>query len=95
MDLIFPTWMDFLDLIIYNNFGYYSDSESIFHLRQQCMYILHIIALDTEFYDLGGMEQISEFSYFDIKFRVLIINKILMKYFFLFIPFYRRVPVYK
>ena len=59
MDLAVPTWMDFLDKCIFDLFGYYRTGTSLFHLRQQCMYILHIIVMEPTFYNCGGMKLVS------------------------------------
>jgi hypothetical protein len=59
MDLTVPTWMDFLDKCIFDLFGYYRTGTSLFHLRQQCMYILHIIVMEPTFYNCGGMKLVS------------------------------------
>lgn len=56
MDLTMPTWMDFLDKYIFDIFGYYRNNTSIFHFRQQCLHVLHIIAMDPTFYNCGGMK---------------------------------------
>jgi len=56
MDLTMPTWMDFLDKYIFDIFGYYRSNISIFHFRQQCLHVLHIITMDPSFYNCGGMK---------------------------------------
>lgn len=49
-DFIVPSWIEYLDKVIFDTFGDYRDNLAEFNIRQNAIFVLHSCAFDVQFY---------------------------------------------
>jgi len=49
-DFIIPSWIEYLDKVIFDTFGDYRDNLAEFNIRQNAIFVLHSCAFDVQFY---------------------------------------------